>query len=311
MKPTILLDSKLPYKNVVDLAYRHIKSKSVNSNNPAVVNLHGLFGSGRMFGAIAKRLANDLNTDVYNVDIRNHGNSPIAKPYDYLTLTNDVIHLLRNQIGHERPISIIGFSMGGKIGLLSSLSRRLNVVKCISIDMPPYETLKLGKDITENYDTIVKLCRREIKVQKGHKGWKDQIIKTFQNLPVNKRPGAALYFSEGFLEVKDNMKPFDSSADADPYVNYKVPLLEMPDLLDNIKTGLNVNDLDPLAFKKKAAARVLFMRGLSSPLISDNYDMLCTHFPNCRVQEFDTGHAIMIESPTEFYQSCVKHLAND
>ncbi|MDE2634277.1 MAG: alpha/beta fold hydrolase, partial [Paracoccaceae bacterium] len=44
------------------------------ANNPPLLIVHGLFGSGRNWSVIAKRLS-DMR-QVFAVDLRNHGQSP-------------------------------------------------------------------------------------------------------------------------------------------------------------------------------------------------------------------------------------------
>ncbi|SCU97018.1 LAME_0F18228g1_1 [Lachancea meyersii CBS 8951] len=311
MGSTRMLQTSLPYKRVVDLAFKKFKPTKLNPSspsNPVVVNLHGLFGSGRSFSAVGRRMAQDLNTEVYNLDLRNHGQSPLARPYNYLTLTEDVVNFLHHQFGGERPISIVGFSLGGRVGLLTTLSRRINIVKCISIDMPPYRVSSLSDVIMQNYSTMLKLCDRTLRVEKGVKSWKDDILKVFRALPANTDPGVALYFAQGFLEVKKNEEPYDPATDVDPYVDYKLPLCEMTDLIDIVKDCPAIEMLEPGKFKRTTQASVLFMRGLQSPLFRDSFSALSDFYPNHSVVEFNTGHIIMNEAPEQCYKSCIEHL---
>ncbi|SCU92619.1 LAFA_0F11782g1_1 [Lachancea sp. 'fantastica'] len=304
------LKSSLPYKSVVDLAFRQLKPATLNQPlKPIVVNLHGLFGSSRSFAAVSRKMVQDLNTEVYSLDLRNHGKSPSASPYDYLTQTRDVVKLLHDQFGKERPISIVGFSMGGKVGLLSALSRQINVVKCISIDMPPYKVSSIGKTFMENYDLMLKISDRTYKVEKGVKGWREKILKLFRALPSNSDPGYALYFAHGFLEVKDNDATFNATKDADPYVNYRLPLDDLKCLLNDVKDSPVIETLPREEFRQKAHGQILFMRGLRSPLFRDSHSSLLEHFPSHTVAEFNTGHIIMSEAPNEFYTSCIEFLS--
>ena len=49
---------------------------------------HGLFGSGRNWGVIAKRLSDQRR--VIAVDMRNHGQSPRAKTNSYTDMAGDL-----------------------------------------------------------------------------------------------------------------------------------------------------------------------------------------------------------------------------
>ncbi|CDO93352.1 unnamed protein product [Kluyveromyces dobzhanskii CBS 2104] len=170
----------LARKEVVDLAYSHTCAQSgANSVGPALITLHGLFGSKSHFKPLARSLASHLKADVYSVDLRNHGDSPMAKPYDYLTLSKDVIHFVKTQIGLERPIQMIGFSIGGKVALISALSNECNIRGCISIDIPPYRTPVFDSILVENYKTIVRILNGNdgLVIKKGETDWKKKCSK--------------------------------------------------------------------------------------------------------------------------------------
>ncbi len=53
-----------------------------------VVLLHGLFGSARNLGGVARALA--ASHRVVSIDLRNHGDSPHAPGMDYATMAGDV-----------------------------------------------------------------------------------------------------------------------------------------------------------------------------------------------------------------------------
>src|SRR6266852_1540730 len=60
---------------------------------PALAILHGLFGAGRNWATIARRLA--AHRRVIALDLRNHGASPWADSMDYAALAEDVGATLR------------------------------------------------------------------------------------------------------------------------------------------------------------------------------------------------------------------------
>ena len=85
------------------------------NKNPPVLIAHGLFGSARNWGAIAKRLADDR--EVRAVDMRNHGESPWFEAHSYPDMADDLANAL------EQPGDVIGHSMGGKAAMMLSLTR--------------------------------------------------------------------------------------------------------------------------------------------------------------------------------------------
>ncbi|SCW00967.1 LAFE_0D02102g1_1 [Lachancea fermentati] len=296
------LHRSLSYSPLVELAFSHFKPQEKNAQKPAILMLHGLFGCRKNFHFVGKALSSDLNTDVYSVDLRNHGQSPLAKPYDYITLTKDVIHFIERQMGPETPVYIVGFSLGGRVGLLSSLSKKVNIKKCISVDMPPYPLSSLDAVLVQNYNKMMEIETRTVKIRKGTRKWRDEVLKEFRNVPANKSNQVALYFASGFLQVKNNDREDKLSRDADEYINYSMPLLEMPDLFQKVMEWPDITKLNRDEFSSVSRSRVLFMRALKSPFISSDYSLLSKHYPNCTVEEFDTGHVLIGEAPKKFYQ---------
>lgn len=54
------------------LSYKKYMSDKRSDIDPVVI-VHGLFGQKRNWQSIAKALLRELNTDIYAVDLRNHG----------------------------------------------------------------------------------------------------------------------------------------------------------------------------------------------------------------------------------------------
>ncbi|XP_032612736.1 protein ABHD11 isoform X3 [Hylobates moloch] len=88
---------------------------------PAVVFLHGLFGSKTNFSSIAKILAQQTGRRVLTVDARNHGDSPHSPDMSYEIMSQDLQELLP-QLGLV-PCAVVGHSMGGKTAMLLALQR--------------------------------------------------------------------------------------------------------------------------------------------------------------------------------------------
>ncbi|SCU86121.1 LAMI_0D00518g1_1 [Lachancea mirantina] len=296
----------LPFKSTVDLAFSHCASHSPPSPRPPIILLHGVFGSRKNFLTLGKELSKILNTDIYSVDLRNHGSSPRARPYDYVTLSRDLSLFCANNIGVDVPVSILGFSMGGRVGLLSSLSKTLKVEKCISIDMPPYRLARLNRLLLENIAKIRDICERRIKIKKGAKEWQKQVLREFQSIPANDKLSVILYFASGFLSVKSNAKPYEPSLDEDPYITFANPILQMPGLIEDLRDWPSADRLSYEGYNATTDTVTLFLKGLKSPFIENDYSLLAEHFPNFKVEEFNTGHIIMGEEPARFQESVVR-----
>lgn len=116
---------------------------------PAIVILHGLFGSGRNWSGIAKQLA--ATHRVYLPDARNHGESPWADGMSYEDMAQDVAGFIADENLH-RPV-LLGHSMGGKIAMTLALTRNNLLAGLVVADIAP-----IAHDI--RFDDYVGAMRR-------------------------------------------------------------------------------------------------------------------------------------------------------
>lgn len=93
---------------------------------------HGLYGSGRNWGVIAKRLAD--RRDVVAVDMRNHGQSPRADSHSYPDMAADLAEVIASLGGRA---DILGHSMGGKAAMQLALTQGDRVRKLVVADIAP------------------------------------------------------------------------------------------------------------------------------------------------------------------------------
>jgi len=99
---------------------------------PALLIVHGLFGSARNWGAIAKRLSD--TREVIVVDMRNHGESPFTEHHGYFELARDLAEVIEAE-GH--PMDVMGHSMGGKAAMVLALTRPELVNRLVVADIAP------------------------------------------------------------------------------------------------------------------------------------------------------------------------------
>ena len=93
---------------------------------------HGLFGSGRNWGVIARRLA-DTHV-VITVDMRNHGDSPRAQTQSYPDMADDLAQVI---LANGGKADVMGHSMGGKAAMVLALSNPALLRKLIIADIAP------------------------------------------------------------------------------------------------------------------------------------------------------------------------------
>ncbi|MFV0244163.1 MAG: alpha/beta fold hydrolase [Qingshengfaniella sp.] len=93
---------------------------------------HGLFGSGRNWGAIAKQLAD--TRPVVTVDMRNHGASDWSDRHDYEAMAGDLAEVIAT-LGS--PADVLGHSMGGKTAMVLALTHPGHVARLMVADIAP------------------------------------------------------------------------------------------------------------------------------------------------------------------------------
>ena len=105
---------------------------AASSGRPPLLIAHGLFGSARNWGAIAKRLA--LHRQVIAVDLRNHGDSPRSPDQGYAAMAGDLAETIA---AHGGRADVLGHSMGGKAAMVLALSEPDRVRRLIVADIAP------------------------------------------------------------------------------------------------------------------------------------------------------------------------------
>lgn len=95
---------------------------------PPLLIAHGLFGSARNWGVIAKRLAE--RGPVVAVDMRNHAASPWSDDHSYAALAEDLGAIAEGW-------DVLGHSMGGKAAMVLALTRPEKVRRLVVADIAP------------------------------------------------------------------------------------------------------------------------------------------------------------------------------
>ncbi|KGJ04666.1 esterase [Paracoccus halophilus] len=117
-----------------------------DSEQPPVILAHGLFGSGKNLGGLARRLAETRR--VLSVEMRNHGDSFHDPDHSYRALADDLAELIEANGGQA---DILGHSMGGKAAMMLALTRPRLVRRLLVMDIAPYA---YGHDQTALIDAM-------------------------------------------------------------------------------------------------------------------------------------------------------------
>lgn len=102
------------------------------TDQPPLIIVHGLYGSARNWGVIAKRLSDARQ--VIAVDLRNHGDSPWTDSHTYPDMAADLADVIA---AHGGTADVMGHSMGGKAAMVLALTHPETVNRLIVADIAP------------------------------------------------------------------------------------------------------------------------------------------------------------------------------
>ncbi|MDS9466122.1 alpha/beta fold hydrolase [Paracoccus sp. MBLB3053] len=104
-----------------------------DSTQLPVILAHGLFGSGKNLGGLARRLSQTRR--VISVDMRNHGDSFHDPDHSYPALAEDLARIIKAEGGIA---DVVGHSMGGKSAMMLALNHPELLRKLCVLDIAPY-----------------------------------------------------------------------------------------------------------------------------------------------------------------------------
>ena len=233
-----------------------------DDKSPPVMIVHGLYGSGRNWGVIAKRLSDQFF--VITVDLRNHGDSPWSDTHNYDVMADDLVKVINSL--KIKP-NIIGHSMGGKVAMVLALKHPNFVRNLIIADIAP---VKYEHDQSQFIEAMQKVDLSK----------------------VEKRSDATLALSK-FVEDKSLQNFFTQSLDIKAKrwkLNLKVLRSEMSEILSFPK------------IESEFSGHSLFLKGEKSDYIkSEHRKLIKSLFTKARFATFkEAGHWLHAEKPREF-----------
>ena len=233
-----------------------------DEKSPPVMIVHGLYGSGKNWGVIAKRLSDQFF--VITVDLRNHGDSPWLDTHNYHVMADDLVEVINSL--NIKP-NIIGHSMGGKAAMVLALKHPNLVRNLIIADIAP---VKYEHDQSQFIEAMQKVDLSK----------------------VEKRSDATLALSK-FVEDKSLQNFFTQSLDIKAKrwkLNLKVLRSEMSEILSFPK------------IESEFSGHSLFLKGEKSDYIKPEHRRLIKSlFTKARFATFkEAGHWLHAEKPREF-----------
>ncbi len=112
--------------------------------------LHGLFGSGRNWFSIAKKLAGARQLIL--VDLRNHGQSAHTADMSFQHMADDIKALVDTL--DLQKVDVIGHSMGGKVAMMFALNYPDNLKRLLIMDVAPKTYHTDFAELIEHMDSL-------------------------------------------------------------------------------------------------------------------------------------------------------------
>jgi len=128
-----------------------------DSDRPPLLLAHGLFGSGRNLGGLARRLGQDRT--VISVDMRNHGDSFHDPDHSYPALAGDLAEVIAARGGRA---DVLGHSMGGKAAMMLALTRPDLLAHLVVLDIAPFA---YGHSQTSHIDAMEAMDLRGLRLR--------------------------------------------------------------------------------------------------------------------------------------------------
>lgn len=236
-------------------------------NGPPLVILHGLYGSSRNWGGIAKALSDDFR--VVAVDLPNHGISPWLDVITYEEMADAVAAFIASRGFVDT--ALLGHSMGGKTAMVLAHRHPELASALIVADIAPV-----------TYD---------------HARENDAIIAALQAVPLDKlrrRREADVHLTAAVPDPSVRAFLLQNLVQADGRFQWRIDL-------DGLAASLPAILGFPL-LERSFAKPVLFIVGGQSVYVRPHQNnAIYALFPGARIEVIDdAGHWLHAEDPEEF-----------
>lgn len=245
-------------------------------DGPALVILHGLFGAGRNWASLARRLGESWQ--VLTPDLRNHGASPWADEMTYPAMAADLLGFLDQQ-GVERA-RFVGHSMGGKVAMTMALTHPDRVAALMVVDIAP---VAYRHDFSDYISAMLAVDLSRF----SRRGEVDAVLR--EQVPD---PGVRAFILQNLAQGEGGLAW---------RLNLQVLATNMPRI-----SGFP----EELTGHSYAGGGVLFLGGDRSDYIrEDDHAQILRLFPGAEIETLaDAGHWVHAEQPDRFQARLVSFL---
>jgi len=232
-----------------------------------LIILHGFLGSLDNWRSVSKRLS--VSYKIYNVDLRNHGQSPHSEIMSYPIMGDDLREFLDEHQIFEADM--LGHSMGGKVAMQFALEHPARVAKLIVVDIAP-------KDYPPSQRSLLQALR-DVKLQ---------TFRSFGEIDAALAPAVRSPVLRQFL-LKNLAR------DAGTF-RWKISLDALIKNYDELTKNIVVRE----PFNKPT----LFIRGGQSKYIQDeDLTIIKQLFPQAEISTIpNAGHWVHSDASSEFLQ---------
>ena len=204
-----------------------------------------------------------MNTSVYAVDLRNHGDSPHVKQHDYESMAADVEAFLHDHnLGPDTVL--LGHSMGAKAAMAVALRRPAVVSRIIVVDNAPIETT-----LASSFGSYVRAMRQIENAHIKKQSDADAILKQYEeDLAVRQ------FLLTNLIRPK-----------GEEHLKFRIPINILQSALDRIGSFPFHPD------KVRCTKPALFVRGTKSHYVPDEViPIIGRFFPMFTLKDVDAGH---------------------
>ena len=257
---------------------KQLRNEEFYFNDKKIILIfHGLFGRAKNWHSIALRISSIFDGTIIVFDLRNHGENLPSPEISYSIMVNDVYEFIKEK--NINKFSIIGHSMGGKLGMLFTLLYPQFVKQLFVVDIAPVDYPREKIEVVDYLLKIdIKNCksRKDVDVKLSNY-INDKELRSFllQNLNFN---NGIYSWSLDLNTIKMGMKYLRG---------FPIDLIS------------NISHIDTVC-----------IFGEKSPYINKIYkDKFKTLFINVKFFKIDdAGHWLHVEKPQEFIKIISKNL---
>ena len=248
---------------------------------PALIILHGLYGSSDNWVTIARKLSSRYT--IYLIDLRNHGKSAHSPEHSYHLMVGDLAGFMT--IENIEKAYILGHSMGGKTAMLFAAMYPSKVAGLIVVDIGPggYANLsQYSPQVIAHLNIVNAMLSIDPSKFSSRVEIENELAKTIKDISVRQ------FIMKNIERSGDNIFAWKLNVDA---ISRSLPAMMGPIPLDKI---LGPNQITQFP--------VLFIKGGRSNYISpDQQALINQYFPEAQIETVPgANHWVQAEQPAKF-----------